>query len=314
VRGVSATRRRQEVPPRRGARVTRPIWYTARRCIDNSACRCRRTARAPAGTRLSGDSPERFRGTRVDHARPIGASAPRRRRPRTTAPGPRRASGCRRTAPCTTHVEEHHRRLSGRRRRASPGGARSLARWLARRRGKRRRSGRYRRASWPVGRDVVTPGHDLRASGQPSRLARTCRGRSAPRATACRRAHGSLIHAAVVWCGPCPRSCREDHHVSTSLFDEPRKRVIGRRHDGTPARRVRGTAVEALDEARSHAARRPRARRRRPRRPRAPAARAGSGRRGSGPGREKQRVHSRVPRRRRAPASFSRSRRCGRAQ
>jgi hypothetical protein len=41
---------------------------------------------------------------------------------------------------------------------------------------------------------------------------------------------------------------RENHHVSTAFFHEPPKRVIGRRHDGTPARRVRGTAVEALDE------------------------------------------------------------------
>src|SRR5438309_11768425 len=45
-----------------------------------------------------------------------------------------------------------------------------------------------------------------------------------------------------------PVPAREDHHVSTSLFDEPPERVIGRRHDGTPARRVRGTPVEALDE------------------------------------------------------------------
>src|SRR2546422_2638333 len=45
-----------------------------------------------------------------------------------------------------------------------------------------------------------------------------------------------------------PVPAREDHHVSTSLFDEPSERVIGRRHDGTPARRVRGTAVEALNQ------------------------------------------------------------------
>src|SRR6266853_75091 len=45
-----------------------------------------------------------------------------------------------------------------------------------------------------------------------------------------------------------PVPAREDHHVSTSLFDEPPERVSGRRHDGTPARRVRGTTVEALDE------------------------------------------------------------------
>src|SRR5438045_9577284 len=45
-----------------------------------------------------------------------------------------------------------------------------------------------------------------------------------------------------------PVPAREDHHVSTSLVDEPPERVIGRRHDGTPARRVRGTAVEALNE------------------------------------------------------------------
>ena len=41
---------------------------------------------------------------------------------------------------------------------------------------------------------------------------------------------------------------REDHHISTSLVDEPLERVIGRRHDETPARGVRGAAVEALDE------------------------------------------------------------------
>src|SRR3989442_15924517 len=41
---------------------------------------------------------------------------------------------------------------------------------------------------------------------------------------------------------------REHHHVSTSLFDKPTERIIGRRHDRTPARRVRGTAVEAPDE------------------------------------------------------------------
>jgi hypothetical protein len=45
-----------------------------------------------------------------------------------------------------------------------------------------------------------------------------------------------------------PVPAREDHHVSTSLFDEPTERIIGRRHDRTPARRVRGTAVEAFDE------------------------------------------------------------------
>src|SRR5207245_3153175 len=45
-----------------------------------------------------------------------------------------------------------------------------------------------------------------------------------------------------------PVPAREDHHISTSLFDEPPERIIGRRHDGTPARRARGTAVEALDE------------------------------------------------------------------
>src|SRR6266478_7997489 len=50
--------------------------------------------------------------------------------------------------------------------------------------------------------------------------------------------------------GAClaPVPAREDHHVSTSLFDEPPERIIGRRHDGTPARRVRGAPVEALDE------------------------------------------------------------------
>src|SRR5205823_6695942 len=45
-----------------------------------------------------------------------------------------------------------------------------------------------------------------------------------------------------------PVPAREDHHVSTPLVDEPPERVIGRRHDGAPARRVRGTAVEALNE------------------------------------------------------------------
>src|SRR2546421_11915240 len=45
-----------------------------------------------------------------------------------------------------------------------------------------------------------------------------------------------------------PIPAREDHHISTSLFDEPPERIIGRRHDGTPARRVRGTAVETLPE------------------------------------------------------------------
>src|SRR5438093_7016740 len=45
-----------------------------------------------------------------------------------------------------------------------------------------------------------------------------------------------------------PVLAREDHHVSTSLVDEPPERVVGRRHDGAPARRVRGAPVEALDE------------------------------------------------------------------
>src|SRR6267143_7309275 len=45
-----------------------------------------------------------------------------------------------------------------------------------------------------------------------------------------------------------PVPARENHHVSTPLFDEPPERVIDCPHDGTPAGRVRGTAVEALNE------------------------------------------------------------------
>src|SRR5206468_11549111 len=45
-----------------------------------------------------------------------------------------------------------------------------------------------------------------------------------------------------------PVLAREDHHVSTSLVDEPLEGIIGRRHDRTPPRGVRGAPVEALNE------------------------------------------------------------------
>src|SRR5215470_2037616 len=112
-----------------------------------------------------------------------------------------------------------------------------------------------------------------------------------------------------------PVPAREDHYVSASLFDELPQRVIGRLHDGTPARGVRGTAVEALDEGEEvtqlgalvrvdedlvgHAR-----------------LRHAKGQGGVEVARvqKEQRVDGRVPRRCRAPASSSRWRRCGHAK
>ena len=48
--------------------------------------------------------------------------------------------------------------------------------------------------------------------------------------------------------GLAPVPAREDHHVSAPLVDEPSERVVRRRDDGPPPRRVRPAPVEALDE------------------------------------------------------------------
>ncbi len=251
----------------------------------------------PREPRLSGDPPERLRG----HSRRPGAGREEHRRRgvpvheplawSTTCVG--MSTG---PLPCTRTSKYHHGRLS-----VTP--STSFSRWCTLSCSMAGSSSRNAPKS-------AAP----RPAASPRSSPAGARGRPAPRATACRRAHGSLIHAAVVWCALCPRSARTTTSPRRSSTSRPSgsSAVVT---TGTPVRRVRGTAVEALDEGEEvtqlgalvrvdedlvgrtrlwHA--------------------QGQGGVEVARVQEEQRVRGCVPRRRRAPASFSRSRRCGRME
>jgi len=252
VGGVSPTRQRREVPARRGARgdATDPVHelgvasIAERVAVDEGL-------ELPREPRLSGDPPERLRG----HSRRPRAGREERRRRGVAVHEPLRlvhdvGGNVDRTASLHAHVEEPPG--------ASEGGAIhelfQLVHALLFDGRPVLAEGAEERWSTdePLdqsGHRVVAPRHDLR-SQRPAFEAR-------PHVLEVGLLHEPRLvseHVEARFVQPsygarlAPVLAREDHHVSTALVDEPPERVVGRGHDGAPARGMRGAPVETLDE------------------------------------------------------------------